>query len=65
MKKMHKLRVIFDRRTGEEIGREVIGTYEVTDDEYSDSLVRVMTGMSPERAAKRIKEAMMAEQYAT
>lgn len=54
------LRVRIDRRTGETISREVIETFEMTEDEYTTRLVWALTGKSPEDAARHIREVMMA-----
>ena len=45
-----------DRKTGERKNLGVIGTKEVSDDEYSEACVNLMTGMSSYDCVKAIQE---------
>ena len=56
--KVATLRIRYDRRTGEEICRKVLDPSDMPEDEYSELLVRALTGMGSESAARHIAESL-------
>jgi hypothetical protein len=53
---MQTVRIRVDRRTGKEIARAVVNTFDMPDDEYADNVVRAITGRSTAEAGRAIRE---------
>jgi len=58
---MQTMRIRVDRRTGKEIARAVVNTFDMPDDEYADNVVRAITGRSTADVARAIREELARE----